>query len=122
MCVVLIIEDDRETNEAIAAALATEQYDCVAAYDGLQGLEKLVTDRPDVVLLDLDLPGIQGAELLHRKAELPPVSDTPVIVITAVSNPPVLDGTVATLRKPFSLEELLDALGSVRKATEAAAG
>jgi CheY-like chemotaxis protein len=122
MCVVLVIEDDRETNEAIVAALAGEQYDCVAAYDGLEGLEKLVTDRPDVVLLDLELPGIEGTELLHRKAELPPVAETPVIVITALSNPPFLDGTVATLRKPFSLEELLDAIGSVHKATDAAAG
>jgi DNA-binding response OmpR family regulator len=122
MCLVLIIEDDRETNEAIAAALAGEEYDCVAAYDGLQGLEKLVTDHPDVVLLDLDLPGLDGAELLQRKAELSPVSDTPVIVITALSNPPVLDGAAATLRKPFSLEELLDTLGAIRKATEAAAG
>jgi DNA-binding response OmpR family regulator len=110
MCVVLIIEDDRETNEAIVSALATESYDCVAAYDGLQGLDELVTQRPDVVLLDLELPGIQGSELLLRKARLAPVAGTPVIIITGLSNPPILDGTVGMLRKPFSLEELLSAI------------
>jgi len=120
MCVVLIIEDDRETNEAIASALVTERYDCVAAYDGLQGLEKLVAQRPDVVLLDLELPGMEGTELLLRKAQLPPVAKTPVIIITALSNPPILDGTVVMLRKPFSLEELLDAI-DVAKGVEAAA-
>jgi CheY-like chemotaxis protein len=120
MCVVLIIEDDRETNEAIASALLTESYDCLAAYDGLQGLEKLVAQRPDVVLLDLELPGMEGSELLLRKAQLPPVAKTPVIIITGLSNPPVLDGTVAMLRKPFSLEELLVAI-DVAKAAEAAA-
>jgi DNA-binding response OmpR family regulator len=120
MCVVLIIDDDRETNEAIASALATENYDCVPAYDGLQGLEKLVAQRPDVVLLDLELPGMEGTELLLRKAKLPPVAKTPVIIITAVSNPPMLDGTVAMLRKPFSLEELLSAI-DVAKGVDSAA-
>jgi two-component system KDP operon response regulator KdpE len=119
MCVVLIIEDDRETNEAIAAALVTESYDCVTAYDGLQGLEKLVAQCPDVVLLDLELPGIEGTELLLRKAQLPPIAKTPVIIITGLSNPPILDGTVGILRKPFSLEDLLGAL-EVAKGVEAA--
>src|ERR1700750_1429564 len=121
MSVVLIIEDDRETNEAIAAALATESYDCVPAYDGLQGLEKLVARQPDVVLLALELPGLEGTELLLRKAQLPPVANTPVIIITGLSNPPILDGTVALLSKPFTLEELLGAL-DLAKGAQAAAG
>ncbi|MFL5372303.1 MAG: response regulator transcription factor, partial [Myxococcales bacterium] len=105
---------------AIASALAAESYDCVAAYDGLQGLDELVAQRPDVVLLDLELPGIQGSELLLRKARLAPVARTPVIIITGLSNPPILDGTVGMLRKPFALEELLSAI-ALAKGSEAAA-
>jgi hypothetical protein len=55
-----------------------------------------------------------------RKAQLPAVAKTPVIIITALSNPPTLDGTVGMLRKPFSLEDLLGAI-DLAKGVRAAA-
>ena len=122
MCVVLIIEDDVETSEAIEAALDSEGHECLVAYDGEDGLRQLVEEVPRVVLLDLELPGIQGGDLLVEKAKLSAVATIPVIVITAVTNPPVLDGTLGTLRKPFLLDDLLDMVAAAAGAPEAAAG
>jgi len=122
MCVVLIIEDDVETSEAIEAALDSEGHECLVAYDGEDGLRQLVEEVPRVVLLDLELPGIQGTDLLVEKAKLSAVATIPVIVITAVTNPPILDGTLGTLRKPFLLDDLLDMVAAAGGAPEAAAG
>jgi DNA-binding response OmpR family regulator len=122
MCVVLIIEDDVETSEAIEAALDSEGHECLVAYDGEDGLRQLVEERPQVVLLDLELPGIQGRDLLVEKAKLTAVASIPVIVVTAVTNPPILDGTLGTLRKPFSLDDLLERVAAAARPPEAAAG
>lgn len=112
VCRLLVIEDDRDTNDTITELLRNEKYSCFAALDGEDGLAQLEQHRPDLVLLDLELPRITGFEFLLRKAAMPSVAGIPVIVMTAASHPPKLEKTVATLLKPFKWEELLD---TVRK-------
>lgn len=107
MQLILIVEDDRDTNLAIQDVLESEGFSCVPALDGEDGFRRLVEDHPALVLLDLDLPGLTGEEFLRRKARLAEAADIPVVVITGVSNVPKLDRIVEILRKPFSLEALL---------------
>jgi CheY-like chemotaxis protein len=106
--VLLVVEDDRDSNEATAEVLREEGYSCLSAFDGERGLELLLERAPDLVLLDLRLPGLSGEELLVRKAGVPAVAAIPVVVITAVTPAPALDNVVAMLLKPFTTEDLIE--------------
>ena len=77
---VLLIEDDDRVSEALSAALRVRGYEVVVARHGRTGLREAITQRPDVVLLDLGLPDMDGITLLRK---LRAASDVPVIVVTA---------------------------------------
>jgi serine phosphatase RsbU (regulator of sigma subunit) len=89
----LVIDDDRAFRETIVATLRKRDYQVTDAQDGKQGLEAFLADRPDAVLCDLRMPGIDGYQVLRRINELDP--DVPVIVISAAT---VMDDVVAALR------------------------
>ena len=113
MPVLLIIEDDADSNEATADVLAEEGYSCLCAFDGERGLELLTEHEPTLVLLDLQLPGISGGEFLVRKAAMPAVAHIPVVVITGLSPVPKIHNVIAILRKPFTTDELLAIVGKL---------
>jgi len=79
---ILIVEDDKFLRELIVRKLTNEGYDVVQAVDGEQGLQKTKEEKPDLVLLDLILPGIDGFEVLAQKKEDPFVASIPVIVLS----------------------------------------
>lgn len=109
MRVVLVIEDDRDTNEAVVGVLTAEGYSCLAALNAEEGLRLLQKHKPSLVVLDLLLGGgMTGAEFLVRKAASLRVAEIPVVVITALTDVPTLDNVVATLHKPFTVDEILD--------------
>lgn len=84
---ILVIEDDRLFSDIYAAKFAEEGFDVLLAADGEDGRAKLLSEKPDVVLLDIMLPKITGIELLEqiRKHEDEAVRATPVIVVTNLS-------------------------------------
>src|SRR2546423_3651332 len=106
--VVLIVEDDDDTNFVIQAALRSERYSSVATLDGNEGFRLLIEEEPDLVLLDLDLPGMSGAEFLEHKAAVTAVARIPVIVLTGMARVPDLVNVAAVRAKPIDLEELLE--------------
>ena len=77
---VLLIEDDARIRRVLRLALQDEGYDVTEAADGEQGLEELARDEPDVVLLDLMLPGMDGFSVCRRIRH---DSRVPVIMVTA---------------------------------------
>jgi DNA-binding response OmpR family regulator len=79
---ILIVEDDKFLRELIVKKLSNERYDVVEAVDGEQGLQKIKETKPDLVLLDLILPGIDGFEVLAQKKEDPFIASVPVIVLS----------------------------------------
>lgn len=81
---ILVIEDDRLFSDIYAAKFAEEGFDVVLSTDGEEGLARLLSEKPDVVLLDIVLPRITGLELIERirKHEDAHVRETPVIVVT----------------------------------------
>jgi two-component system, OmpR family, response regulator MprA len=106
---VLIVEDDAMIRTALVRALSARQHSTMTAPTALEGLQSLVANRPDVVLLDLGLPDLDGSALL---AMIRAVSDVPVIVVSARDDGAgivaLLDaGADDYLVKPFALEELL---------------
>ncbi|MFZ3074310.1 MAG: response regulator [Minisyncoccales bacterium] len=79
---ILIVEDDKFLRELIVRKLSNEGYDVVEAVDGEQGVLKIKETKPDLVLLDLILPGIDGFEVLAQKKEDPFTVSIPVIVLS----------------------------------------
>ena len=111
----LVVEDDETIAEVLVDVLADEGYDVRRATDGAQALQMLQEWRPDVIILDLTTPVVDGwtfrAEQLRLPAELARI---PVIVLTgayvAEHQTDVL-AAEAIISKPFDLGEVLEAIG-----------
>lgn len=79
---ILLIEDDKFLRELMNKKLVTMGYDVVAAADGESGLAMIKETKPDVVLLDLILPGINGFEVLEKAKSDPDTANVPVIILS----------------------------------------
>lgn len=79
---ILVVEDDKFLRDLIAQKLLKEGFDVVEAIDGEQGVKKIEEEKPDLVLLDLILPGIDGFEVLSRTKENPILAEIPVIILS----------------------------------------
>lgn len=106
---ILIIEDERQIARFLELELQHEGYATEMAYDGRDGLLEAEMKKPDLVLLDIMLPGINGMEVLRRIRQF---SDVPVIILTAKDDTTDkvmgLDlGANDYITKPFVIEELL---------------
>ncbi|MDX5630512.1 MULTISPECIES: response regulator [unclassified Brenneria] len=82
---ILIIEDDADAAGVLDAYLTRENYEVTVVGDGLAGLEYAQRQKPDLILLDVMLPGMNGTEIL---AAVRRKSDTPVIMVTAMGDAP----------------------------------
>ncbi len=105
---ILLIEDDQRIRQLVAGGLAEQGHDVTGVAAAMEGLNALVADAPDLVVLDLGLPDLDGIELLRMMRA---VSDVPVIVATARDEDPeivrALDaGADDYLVKPFSVAQL----------------
>ncbi len=83
---ILIIEDDRFLRELIVRKLNEEGYETSEAVDGEEGLKK-AGEKPDLILLDLILPGIDGFEVLAKTKQDPKASSVPVIILSNLGSP-----------------------------------
>jgi len=77
-----LIEDDKFLRELMVKKLLTMDYDVTSAVDGESGLSMIKEVKPDVVLLDLILPGINGFEVLEKAKQDPEIADIPVIILS----------------------------------------
>ena len=103
---ILIIDDDMHINDMLGKVLTQEEYQVSHAYSGTEALLFLQNNQPDLILLDLMLPGLTGEEIL------PKISDIPVIVMSAKVDVKdkvalLLNGAVDYITKPLDIEELL---------------
>jgi len=110
MSKILLLEDDANLNETITEFLQEEGHDVVSVYDGYEAQEKLYESKYDLLLLDVNTPGINGFELLKEAREGDVVA--PAIYITSLDSVDDLEkgfqsGCDDYIRKPFVLKELL---------------
>ena len=106
---ILIIEDDKTIQNFIRITLKTKGYKCTIADDGLSGISYYFANHPDLILLDMGLPDIDGMEVLQQIRQ---DSQTPVIVVSARGQEKekvtALDeGADDYVTKPFNAGELL---------------
>lgn len=113
MARLLIVEDDGDLQQLLSLALTREGYEVHYAFNGQEGLDKALALQPNVVLLDIMLPVLNGREVLVRLSENTLLRDIPVIVMTAHGDKPEMledslraQGARAYLRKPFDMAEM----------------
>ncbi|MBN1669160.1 MAG: response regulator [Anaerolineales bacterium] len=109
---VLIVEDNADNLALLRMLLEREQYQVLVAYDGRAGLETTRSQKPDLILLDLDMPIIDGWEMIRQLKSDPDLQSTRIVVVTAHLLPGerhrVLNlGCDGYVSKPFKLHELL---------------
>ena len=103
---VLIVEDHRSIREGLQTLLAARGFPVLTAASGEEALQLLAACRPSVLLLDMMLPGISGADLLSTIRKDARFSDLPVVVVSAV--PVTLTDVAAVVRKPPNVDRLLE--------------
>jgi CheY-like chemotaxis protein len=108
-CPVLIVEDDADLREMMAQLLSLEGYRAETAPNGRDALRYLECgDRPDVILLDLMMPVMDGWEFRRRQVADPTIATVPVVVLSAVDPARAGDlGGAAFLKKPLDFDQLL---------------
>lgn len=113
-----IVDDEREVCEILRLFLESRGHRCELAYDGKAGLELIRRVRPAAVFLDLQMPVMNGYEVLQALRGDQEVASTPVLMMTALTKNSELSteeaaestGADLFLHKPFELDELLDAI------------
>ena len=110
---ILCIEDEPQMIDLIRLILETGGYQVVAAHGGEEGLELMRSEQPDLILLDIMMPEMDGGDVYHRMQQEPDLIQIPVIVVTAKAAPidKVLWMNVAQVddyvTKPFGPADLL---------------
>jgi DNA-binding response OmpR family regulator len=109
---ILVVDDETDIVELISLNLRREGHEVIAAYSGEEALEMVKTREPDLIVLDLMLPGIQGFEVCRQLRGTPELSDIPILILSAKSaeTDRILGfemGADDYLIKPFSVMELI---------------
>ena len=109
---ILVIEDTEDNRRIIGDLLASAGYESIEAVDGLEGVAAAERELPDLILMDIQLPGIDGYEATRRIRAIPALAEVPIIAVTsyalsgdeAKTRAAGCDGYVA---KPYSPRQLL---------------
>jgi DNA-binding response OmpR family regulator len=114
---ILLVEDDASVRELLKVLLEVEGYEIIEARDGLEGLEKAGGMKPDLIILDLMMPEIDGERVISQLRSQPTTSELPVIVVSgryeALERCRDLIGPENVFAKPFEPVKLLDRVGSL---------
>lgn len=115
---ILLADDEEDVKIVLGMFLETKGYDVCTAFDGLDAIDKAQSEKPDVILLDIMMPLIDGYEVCKKLKADPTTADIPVVMLSAASHAESVKkgidaGAVDYLVKPFEpeqLEKLLDGI------------
>jgi CheY-like chemotaxis protein len=112
---ILVVEDDKRIVMALAVRLKGKGYDVVAAYDAVMAMSIAMQHRPDLVLLDISMPGGNGFMVAKRLQNEASTAGIPLIFLTASKQPGLREnaqdlGAVGFFEKPYEAEDLLAAI------------
>lgn len=101
---ILVIEDDTFLRELIVQKLLKEGYEISEAVDGEDGIKKVTEEKPDIILLDIILPGIDGFEVLKKIKEDEKVQDIPVIILSNLGQQDDIDKGIKLGAKDYLIK------------------
>ena len=112
---ILVIEDYPDTRQMISMLLRRRGYNVIEAEDGVEGVLKASWKHPDLILMDLALPEMDGVEATRRIHSTPRLADIPIIVLSAYLNEAVerdvlAAGCVEMFPKPFDADSFLECI------------
>jgi two-component system cell cycle response regulator DivK len=114
---ILIVEDNEDSRELVAKVLRNKGYITVEAVDGEEAIEKVVSEKPDLVLLDISIPKLDGYEVAKRLKSREDVKDIPIVAVTAHAMKGDREKVIAAgfegyISKPVNVRELPDQVRS----------
>ena len=117
---ILVVDDDQQNLELVQAYLEDIECETVAAHDGIEALERVAKDKPDLILLDVMMPKMSGFEVCRRLKMDPATSNIPVIMVTALNEFGDIErgidsGTDDFVSKPINKLELLTRIRTMLK-------
>ncbi|HEY4612953.1 MAG TPA: response regulator [Bacteroidota bacterium] len=109
---VLVVDDEESLRKIVAQSFKDRGYAVITADNGSDGLQLALQERPDIVILDLIMPGLSGFEVCHRIRQDASMARTAVIITSAKSYKPDIDkakelGADAFVVKPADVDELM---------------
>ena len=115
---ILVIEDDPATLRLVDYSLRHEGYQVLTASNGLEGMRKAQTEEPDLIILDIMLPGMDGFEICHRLRSEPATAQLPILMFSAKAQEIDKDtglkvGADDYLSKPADPSEIVSRVGSL---------
>ncbi|AUT66493.1 response regulator [Paraburkholderia terrae] len=117
MATILLVDDDVKILRPLRVILEAEGYDVLTAEDGEAAAAVTAFGRPDLIVTDWMMPGVDGAELCRRVRAEPATAGIPVVLLTAASGPyPVEAPWNVLLRKPAPIARLLDVIAILLEA------
>ena len=123
---ILIVEDNEENRDALSRRLKRRGFDIVLAVDGLQGVAMAKSEKPDLILMDMNLPELDGWEATRQVKAAAETRNVPVIALTAHAlagdkERAIAAGCTDYHTKPVELPKLLEQIEAILKARPATA-
>ncbi len=114
---ILVVDDDADIRDALEQVLLSAGNRVSTAKNGKDALDLIQTIRPDVILLDLMMPVMDGFRFREAQKQDRALADIPVVIISAVAaqNAAALGDVAACLAKPFSIDVLLDTISMCQR-------
>lgn len=124
---ILVVDDDKDLSRGLGVRLKANGYRVHFAWDGVNAVQEARRVNPDLILLDIGLPGGDGYSVMERLSSLPGVAAVPVIIISArdaaqAEIQSIRQGAVAFFQKPVDNDELLACIGKVLEGASVGAG
>jgi CheY-like chemotaxis protein len=111
---ILLVEDDRSLRDALADVLAHEGFEVAEAANGREALDQLAASQPDLIVLDLVMPVMDGWAFRDELRKVPALASIPTVVLSASYPPDDASlrslGAEAVLSKPIGMDRLIEAL------------
>ncbi|HAR61925.1 MAG: two-component system response regulator [Candidatus Margulisiibacteriota bacterium] len=108
---ILLADDNESVRKSVGFYLKAKNFEVEYARDGEEALQRLDTFRPEIIILDIKMPKMNGIAFIKEIQEREDMKDVPIIVITAVTNLnsdiEIGDKKIKVVQKPFSLDQLL---------------
>lgn len=111
---ILVVDDSDDTREMMAKLLELEAYNVITAEDGLVGLNKAETEQPDLIITDINMPNLNGIEMIKMIRGQSPVREVPILAITAYGSSVAAEALAAgadrATTKPIEFDSLIDGI------------
>jgi len=114
---ILVVDDNQDSRELVVKVLKNKGYKMIEAINGEEALEKAVAEKPDLILMDISIPDIDGYEVTRRLKAIEEFKDTPIVALTAHAmkgdRAKALEaGSEGYISKPINVRELPEQIRS----------